>query len=64
MALALAGCLMNPPQRVPPAGSIGGVITTGQRIAPAGIQTTFDGRVEGVSFGAGDDLADEEREKH
>jgi hypothetical protein len=34
---------------------VGGVITTDQRIAPAGIQTVFEGRVEGVSFGAGDD---------
>ena len=31
------------------------VITTQQRIAPAGIQTVFDGRVRGVAFNAAGD---------
>jgi YVTN family beta-propeller protein len=29
-----------------------GVVSTGQRITPAGVQTVFDGRVGGVRFGA------------
>ena len=32
-----------------------GVITTGQSISPAGVQSVFDGRVYGVAFGATDD---------
>jgi DNA-binding beta-propeller fold protein YncE len=32
-----------------------GVVTTSQSITPAGVQSTFDGRVYGVAFGAEDD---------
>ena len=32
-----------------------GVITTGQAITPAGVQSVFDGRVYGLTFGATDD---------
>ncbi len=32
-----------------------GVITTGQAITPAGVQSVFEGRVHGVTFGATDD---------
>lgn len=32
-----------------------GVITTGQAITPAGVQSVFDGRVYGITFGATDD---------
>jgi YVTN family beta-propeller protein len=35
-----------------PAPQTGGVVTTGQKLAPAGMQTVFDGRVQGVAFGA------------
>jgi YVTN family beta-propeller protein len=41
----------------PPSRSVSdpGVITTGQSITPAGVQSVFDGRVYGVAFGATDD---------
>jgi len=32
-----------------------GVITTGQAITPAGVQSVFEGRVYGITFGASDD---------
>jgi DNA-binding beta-propeller fold protein YncE len=43
-------------QAVPPTRSVTdpGVITTGQAITPAGVQSVFDGRVYGVAFGADD----------
>lgn len=50
LPVALHGCAERETVEGP-----GGVITTGQRVTPAGIQTVFDGRVEGVSFGASDD---------
>ncbi len=52
VAVVLAGCSERSARS---GGGPGGVISTGQRVTPAGIQTVFDGRVEGVAFGASDD---------
>jgi YVTN family beta-propeller protein len=45
-----------PAQRpTPDAAADPGVVTTGQRITPAGVQATFEGRTYGVAFGASTD---------
>src|SRR5438105_430688 len=43
----------RPPALPQPSVPDPGVIATGQRITPAGVQSVFDGRVYGVTFGAG-----------
>lgn len=55
VALAVVAAGSNAPQQPRRAVTDPGVITTGQAITPAGVQSVFSGRVYGVSFGATDD---------
>jgi YVTN family beta-propeller protein len=56
-ALAAVAIHAQSSQRPPRSVTDPGVITTRQAITPAGVQTVFDGKVYGVTFGAtGDEL--------
>jgi hypothetical protein len=50
-----AGLATQEPARLPRSVTDPGVITTRQAITPAGVQTVFDGRVFGLTFGATND---------
>jgi YVTN family beta-propeller protein len=57
LSLMAVGLLAQEPARPVRAVTDPGVITTRQAITPAGVQTIFDGRVFGLTFGAtGDEL--------